>query len=100
MFLDGKVVPKDKVRLCDVTLPNSAMHLIKLCVINNVGVWVYPFASHEQVAGCLESIITRKITMYQPNYCIRQNPELQHTTVAELADLYRNEGGRHFYQDI
>ena len=52
-------------------------------MMNNAGVWVYPFASHARVAGGeeIESLITRKITMSQANYCMRQNPELQHTTV-------------------
>ena len=38
--------------------------------------------------------------MSQANYCMRQNPELQHTTVTELADLFWNEGGRLFVKNI
>ena len=51
MFLDGKVDPTRKVRLCDVTIPNAEKHLIKFCVINIVGVWVHPFDSNERLAG-------------------------------------------------
>ena len=67
MFLDGKVDPTNKVRIRYVTIPNSEKHLIKLCVRNNVVVWVYPFASCEQVSGWLDSAITRKRTMSQSN---------------------------------
>ena len=100
MFLDGKGDPSKKVRLREITITNSAKHSIKLFVINNVGVWVYPFAIHEVLVGWLESMISLKQTIYQSNYFMRQNPELQHTNVAELAALSRNEGGRCFVQNI
>ena len=100
LFMDGKGDPTNKVRLRDVTIPNAAKHLIKFCVKNNVGEWVYPFATHERVAGWLESMIIRKRIMSQANYCMRQNPELQHTTISELAAISRNEGGRRFVQNI
>ena len=51
MFLDVKGDPTNKVRLSDVTIPNATKHLIKLYMMNNAGVWVYPFASHARVAG-------------------------------------------------
>ena len=73
-FFDGKLDPTNKVILRDVTIPNSAKHLLKFCVRNNVGVWVYRFSGHKLVAGWLKSMITRKRTMVQANYCMRQNP--------------------------
>ena len=75
-LLDGKGDPTNKVILRDVTIPYATNNLIKLCVRNNVGVWVYPFASHKRVAQGLESMITRKITIYQANYFMRQYPYL------------------------
>ena len=38
--------------------------------------------------------------MSQANFCIRQNPELQHTSISELATLSRNGGSRNFLQSI
>ena len=61
---------------------------------------MYPFSSHKRVAGRLEIMIKRKRTMSRSNYCMRKNIELQHTTVAELAALSWNEGGRRFFQNI
>jgi hypothetical protein len=100
MFLDGKGDPTSKVRLRDVTIANAAKHLMKFSFRNSAGVWVYPFASHERIPGWLESMTTRKRIMSQANFCMRQHPELQHTTVAELAALSRHDGGRDFMQNI
>ena len=72
MFLDEKGEPTNKVRLRDVNIPNYAKQLIKFCVRNNVGVWVYTFTSHERLSGWIESMITHKRTMYQANYCMRK----------------------------
>ena len=71
MLLEGKGDPITKVILRGVTIPNAAKHLIKFSVINNVGVWVYPFNSHERVAGWIEGMITYKRTISQANYCMR-----------------------------
>ena len=45
-------------------------------------------------------MIACKRTMSQANYCMRKNPDLQHNTVAELAALSWNEGGRRFVKNI
>ena len=100
MLLEGKGDPITKVILRGVTIPNAAKHLIKFCVINTVGICVYPFAGHYIVYGWIDSMITHKIIMSQDNYCMRQNPYLQHTTIEELAALSQNEGDRRFIQNI
>ena len=79
-FLDGKGDPTNKIILPEGIIPKSAKHLIKFCVRNDVGVWVYPFANCELVAWWLESMITHRRTMYQANYCMGQNTEIKHTT--------------------
>ena len=100
LFLDGKGDPTTKVRFRDVKVADAAKHLVKFCVKNHLGDWVYPFAVHERVAGWLESMITRHRTVSQANYCMSKNPELKNTTVRELAALSRNVGGTKFVQQI
>ena len=65
-----------------MTIPNAVILLMNFCVINIIGIWVYPFGINGKVDEWLESVITRERTMSQVNYCMRKNTELQHTTVS------------------
>ena len=67
---------------------------------NNLVKWLYPFVQNEKSVGWIKSIITGHRTFSKANFCMRQNPELQHSNVAYFSTLERHEGGRRFMQNI
>ena len=91
LFLNGKGDPTVTNRLKDVTLAGAAKHLVKFSVFSPIrGEYIYPFVEHERFCGWIEDMIQRHRVLKQANYCLKQNQDLRHTTIAGLTSMLRD----------